>query len=45
MLPYLQHQYLVSMDDGGEAMGHYDGGPALTDLQQGRLDIPLCLGV
>lgn len=43
--PHLQHQDLVGMYDGGEAVSHDDGGPALTHLHETGLDVPLCLCV
>lgn len=45
IVSYLEHEYLVSMYDGGESVCDNDGGLPLTDLQQGRLDVPLCLCV
>ena len=30
---YLEHQYLVGVYDGREAVSHYDGGLPLADVQ------------
>ena len=41
----LEYQYLVGVYDGGETVSHNNCGSVLTHLRQGRLDVPLSLGV
>ena len=42
---YLEDEDLVGVYDGGEAVGHNNGGPVLANLHEGGLYVALCLCV
>ena len=44
-LSLVQHEDVVGVDDGGEAVGDDDGGPVSANTGQGRLDVAFCLRV